>query len=602
MACALVRATTTATGSPTNRTRPMASSGRANTSGLSSTGGMRSPPMSPAVNTPTTPGIARASSASADRTSAWAIGDRTNTPCSAPSQGTSSVYWAAPVSSARSSLRSTGRPSTRSGAGASSRSGAWAVMPASAVRSAVVADALRHERPVGLDQVVAHRYDLPRRQRGRRVRVDQRGLVDQAAPLFQHRAHGEFHHVEKGPVQGEALRGEGPDPRGLDTVLVDQGRHLHAGVAGKPVDQPAVPHVRVDLTGGAGLERVDDLGSQLGGGLDLQLLAGVQGRLRLLPVLEVPLAAAHVLVDLAPELLDLVVEVEEPGDVLARVLAGLSGEVAEAPEDLHAHPPAQPLRIGLVHLPEPRVQVLAVATVAEPQHEALMIEASGAEGDVRLGHANGGGQEGMGVPHRVAHADHVRERGALVDGPRHHGHRVGVVQQQGVRRQFVEVVADTHRDGDGAEPAEDAADPDRVADRLADPVLLRDLEVHEGMPVPPDLDLVDDVVRAVHGGPAFRAGLHPVPGARPPHDRRGGALGVREALRVDVVQDDGDLPGQLRERAQVGDYVAGELHAASADDCDSGHERECSMYRLSEQVRANQFAYPPVLAPASRVR
>ena len=52
MACALVRATTTATGSPTKRTRPMASSGRANTPGLSSTGGMCSPPMSPAVNTP----------------------------------------------------------------------------------------------------------------------------------------------------------------------------------------------------------------------------------------------------------------------------------------------------------------------------------------------------------------------------------------------------------------------------------------------------------------------------------------------------------------------------------------------------------------------
>jgi hypothetical protein len=113
-----------------------------------------------------------------------------------------------------------------------------------------------------------------------------------------------------------------------------------------------------------------------------------------------------------------------------------------------------------------------------------MVEAGRAEGDVLLRHANGGGQEGMGVPHRVAHADHVRERAALVDGPRHHGHRVGVVQQQGVRRQLVEVVADAHRDGNGAEPAEDAADPDRVADRLADPVLLRDLEILEGVPVP----------------------------------------------------------------------------------------------------------------------
>ena len=58
----------------------VASSGLANTSGLSSTGGMRSLPMSSATKTPTTPGIAQASSTSTDRTSACAIGDRTNTP------------------------------------------------------------------------------------------------------------------------------------------------------------------------------------------------------------------------------------------------------------------------------------------------------------------------------------------------------------------------------------------------------------------------------------------------------------------------------------------------------------------------------------------
>src|SRR6476646_4630353 len=334
MACALVRATTTATGSPTKRTRPTASSGRANTPGLSSTGGMCRPPRSSAVNTPATPGIARAPSASTDRTSACAIGDRTNTPYSAPSQGTSSRYRAVPVSSARSSLRSMGRPRTCRSEGSSSRSGAWVVMPAVSLI------------PGCLDQVVAHGDDLLGRQRGGRVRVEQCGLVDQAPPLLERRTDRELHHVQERPVQGEALWGEDPDPRGLDSVLVDQGRHLDAGVAGQPVDQPAVPHVRVDLTGGTGLERVDDLRSQLGGGLDLEFLAGVQGRLRLLPVLEVRLAAAHVLVDLAPEPLDLLVVVEEPGDVLARMLAGLGGDVADAPEDLHAYPPAQSLRIG----------------------------------------------------------------------------------------------------------------------------------------------------------------------------------------------------------------------------------------------------------------
>src|SRR5262249_56526519 len=178
------------------------------------------------------------------------------------------------------------------------------------------------------------------------------------------------------------------DRGGVAPFLAARGGPPEGGFAGRPGAQPAVPHVRVDLAGGAGLKRIDDLRSQLRGGLDLELLARVQGRLRLLPVLEVLLAAAHVLVDLAPEPLYLLVVVEEPGDVLARVLAGLGREVAEAPEDLHAHPPAQALRIGLDHLPEPRVEILAGATVAEPQHETLMVEACGAEGNGLLGHPN----------------------------------------------------------------------------------------------------------------------------------------------------------------------------------------------------------------------
>ncbi len=152
--------------------------------------------------------------------------------------------------------------------------------------------------------------------------------------------------------------------------------------------------------------------------------------------------------------------------------------------------------------------------------------------------------------------------------------------------QFVEVVADAQHDGDGAEPAEDATDPEGVGDRLAEPVLLRDLEVRAGCPVPADLDLVDDVVGALHGGPALRAGLHPVSGAGSPHDGRGGARRVRETLRVDVVQGDGHQAPELRERAQIGHHVAGELHAARTDDRDSDHERERSIYASNEQVRA----------------
>jgi hypothetical protein len=128
--------------------------------------------------------------------------------------------------------------------------------------------------------------------RGCRVWVEQRGLVDQAAALLERHANREFRYVQEGPVLGKALRRGSADPRGLDAVLAYQGWHFDAGIVGKPVDQPAVPHVRVNLTDGPRLERMDDLG----GRLDLEFLTGVQGRLRPLPLLEVLLAAADIFV------------------------------------------------------------------------------------------------------------------------------------------------------------------------------------------------------------------------------------------------------------------------------------------------------------------
>ena len=52
----------------------------------------------------------------------------------------------------------------------------------------------------------------------------------------------------------------------------------------------------------------------------------------------------------------------------------------------------------------------------------------------------------------------------------------------------------------GAERAEDAADPERVADRLAQAVARGELEVAECRLVAPDLDHVEDEVGAVERG------------------------------------------------------------------------------------------------------
>ena len=97
--------------------------------------------------------------------------------------------------------------------------------------------------------------------------------------------------------------------------------------------------------------------------------------------------------------------------------------------------------------------------------------------------------------------------------------------------------------GDRAQRAEDAADAERVADRLAQAVAGRDLEVAQGRGVPADLDRVDDVVGAVQRG----AAVERAPSMRRPRAERASAssarqrLGGREPLGVDVVQGDLDV-------------------------------------------------------------
>ena len=66
-------------------------------------------------------------------------------------------------------------------------------------------------------------------------------------------------------------------------------------------------------------------------------------------------------------------------------------------------------------------------------------------------------------------------------------------------------IVEQHRDR--AQPAHDAADAERVGDRLAQAELLRDLEVDHGARlVAADLDHVDRVVGAVERGAAVGGG------------------------------------------------------------------------------------------------
>src|SRR5215218_10309671 len=109
--CAAVSDTMSATGSPTKRTRSVASHGRAISAeihGRRGRAGARS--TSAAVSTATTPGMPMASDTSIDSTTACAIGERTNVTTSAPSSPSSvrlAMYRARPWMRAGSSRRTT---------------------------------------------------------------------------------------------------------------------------------------------------------------------------------------------------------------------------------------------------------------------------------------------------------------------------------------------------------------------------------------------------------------------------------------------------------------------------------------------------------------
>ena len=86
---------------------------------------------------------------------------------------------------------------------------------------------------------------------------------------------------------------------------------------------------------------------------------------------------------------------------------------------------------------------------------------------------------------------------SLLDGPAEHRHRVGVVEEVGVRSDLLDVSADVEHHRDGAERAEDARRAARVADVDVDAVLLGDQDV-----VLPDVDAAGED-RAEDGVGAF---------------------------------------------------------------------------------------------------
>ena len=226
---------------------------------------------------------------------------------------------------------------------------------------------------------------------------------------------------------------------------------------------------------------------------------------------------------------------------------------------------------------------------------AWWLKPGGQEPDPVRVRADQVGQEGLRVPDRMAQPEHPGERRALVHRPGQHGHRVAVAEQVGVRADVVHVPGQRGGHRDGPQAAEDPADAQGVADRLAHPVPGRDVEVGPGRVVAADLHLVDHVAGAVQR-------LAPVLGradrgvrARLRGDPLGQPLGVGQPPGTDVVQREMQLAAELGVGAEVGHHVPGELDTARAD---KGHLDHSSVVFHCGGLRARARKNMPQRRPA----
>ena len=224
-----------------------------------------------------------------------------------------------------------------------------------------------------------------------------------------------------------------------------------------------------------------------------------------------------------------------PGRVLGGVLARLRREVAEPAVHVDAHP-AQQVGVAGDRLVEPRIEALAI--VLEAVQERLVVDPRAEVGDLLDGHAAEAGDHLHGALHRVAEPDDLRLRRPLVDELADHRHGVRVVEEPGARTDLRHVVADGEHHRRRAQRADDAADAERVADRLADAVAGGDLVVAHGRRVPAHLDAVDHVVGALERLTAVERGRHLRLRAEHPGHPERELLRRAQALRIDVVQGD----------------------------------------------------------------
>ncbi len=158
---------------------------------------------------------------------------------------------------------------------------------------------------MSLEQFVAQCDDLAGSQRRRGIRVKQRRLVDVVAAAKQRRADGQLDDIEEGAIQRGELHGQVTDIQQARSRRPDVARSLDARVLRQVADPAAVAGIDVDLPLGAGLQRVDELRSELVGRLQLKPLARIELPGQLVKLPQVLLRPGQIVPDEDAEVLDL---------------------------------------------------------------------------------------------------------------------------------------------------------------------------------------------------------------------------------------------------------------------------------------------------------
>ena len=438
---------------------------------------------------------------------------------------------------------------------------------------------------MGVDHRVGQCPDAVDRERGGRVGVGHQRVPNGLGAALDGGTDGEVHHREERRVEGGALRGERPRGQRRGAGAVEPGGHLDRRSLGQVVDQAGVRDVGLDLPRRAGDQAVHDLRCVLRGLLlGLDVVAALRLGHQPTGLLDVGRADADVVAQRDAQPLHLGVVLEVPRHVLRGVLARLRRVVAEPAVHVHAHPPPQ-LGVGRDQGVEPGVEVLLAVPPVE--HPGLVVHTGAAVADLVERHADERAQVDDGPVDRVAQPEHLDPRmgrGQVADV---HRHRVGVVEQPRVRADRLHVSGECVEEAEGAQAAEDAADAERVGDRLAHPEGLGHVEVRERRRVTADVHGVDHEVGTVEGGAPVRGraddGLAPVV----PHGDAGDLLGEPEPCGVVVVHDQGQR-AEVVVGEQVAEQLPGELGGAGADEAQGGHRQSIAAHPEMSKIAQTQ--------------